>query len=60
MYPKTDIKIDFYYRVIAYFFFAMATYNLCPLLVVKAFGLYPEKMIRYGLQSQTISFASHT
>jgi len=46
------------YRLIGYFFFAMATYNLCPLMGVKAFGLYPEKMIRYGLQAEAASFAS--
>jgi hypothetical protein len=46
------------FRLIAYFFFAMATYNLCPLLGVKTFGLYPEKMIRYGLQAEASSFAS--
>ena len=46
------------YRLIGYFFFAMATYNLCPLMGVKVFGLYPEKMIRYGLQGEAGSFAS--
>ena len=46
------------YRLMGYFFFAMATYNLCPLMGVKAFGLYPEKMIRFGLQSEAASFAS--
>lgn len=45
-------------RLIAYFFFAMATYNLCPLLGVKTFGLYPERMIRYGLQAEASAFAS--
>ncbi len=47
------------YRFIGYFFFAMATYNLCPLMGVKAFGLYPDKMIRFGLQAEAASFASH-
>lgn len=46
-------------RLIGYFFFAMATYNLCPLLGVKAFALEPEKMIQYGLQSEAASFAIH-
>ena len=46
------------YRLMGYFFFAMATYNLCPLMGVKTFGLYPEKMIRFGLQSEAASFAS--
>lgn len=52
-----EISIDF--RIIGYFFFAMATYNLCPLLGVKCFGLFPEKMIKYGLQAQASSFAIH-
>jgi hypothetical protein len=47
------------YRLVAYFFFAMATYNICPLMGVKTFGLYPEKMIRYGTQDEAASFASH-
>jgi len=46
------------FRLIGYFFFAMASYNLCPLMGVKAFGLYPEKMIRFGLQTEAVSFAS--
>lgn len=45
-------------RLIGYFFLAMATYNLCPLMGVKTFGLYPEKMIRFGLQAEAASFAS--
>lgn len=45
-------------RLIGYFFFAMATYNLCPLMGVKQFGLYPEKMMRFGLQAEAASFAS--
>lgn len=52
------LKIQARYRLIGYFFFAMATYNLCPLMGVKAFGLYPEKMIQFGLQSEAASFAS--
>jgi hypothetical protein len=52
-----EMVIDF--RIIGYFFFAMATYNLCPLLGIKCFGLFPEKMIKYGLQSQANSFAIH-
>lgn len=41
------------------FFFAMATYTLCPLLGVKTFALSPDKMIQYGLQSEAASFAFH-
>ena len=47
------------YRMVGYFFFAMATYTLCPLLGVKAFALYPEKMIQYGLQAEAGSLAFH-
>ena len=47
------------YRMAGYFFFAMATYTLCPLLGVKAFALAPEKMIEYGLQADAASFAFH-
>ena len=46
------------YRLIGYFFFAMATYGLCPLMGVKTFALYPEKMIRFGRQAEATSFAS--
>jgi hypothetical protein len=47
------------YRMAGYFFFGMATYTLCPLLGVRAFALSPEKMIRYGLQTEAASFAFH-
>lgn len=47
------------YRTAGYFFFAMATYTLCPLLGVKTFALTPEKMIQYGLQQEAASFAFH-
>lgn len=47
------------YRTTGYFFFGMATYTLCPLLGVKAFALYPEKMIAYSLQTEAGSFAFH-
>ena len=47
------------YRMAGYFFFAMATYTLCPLLGIKAFALAPEKMIQYGLQQEAASFAFH-
>jgi len=52
-------KIASDYRMAGYFFFGMATYTLCPLLGVKAFALYPEKMIQYGLQAEAGSFAFH-
>jgi hypothetical protein len=47
------------FRMAGYFFFAMATYTLCPLLGVKAFALDPEKMIQYGLQAEAAYFAFH-
>ena len=47
------------YRMAGYFFVGMATYTLCPLLGVRAFAMSPEKMIRYGLQTEAASFAFH-
>jgi len=47
------------YRLAGFFFFAMATYTICPLLGVKAFALSPEKMIGFGLQADAISLAFH-
>jgi len=47
------------YRIAGYFFFAMATYTLCPLMGVKTFALAPEKMIQFGLQGEAASFAFH-
>jgi len=53
----TPTRLDL--RLIGYFFFAMATYNLCPLLGTRCFALSPELMIKYGLQADAASFASH-
>lgn len=47
------------YRMAGYFFFAMATYTLCPFMGVKTFALSPEKMIQFGLQQEAASFAFH-
>jgi hypothetical protein len=47
------------YRMAGYFFFAMATYTLCPFMGVKTFALAPDKMIQYGLQQEAASFAFH-
>jgi hypothetical protein len=47
------------YRMAGTFFFAMATYTLCPFMGVKTFALAPEKMIQYGLQQEAASFAFH-
>ncbi len=46
-------------RLVGYFFFGMATYNLCALLGVRCFALQPEKMIKYGLQEDAVSFGAH-
>jgi hypothetical protein len=46
-------------RMVGYVFFAFATYNLCGFCGVGSFAIYPEKMIRFGLQSQAASQASH-
>ena len=54
-----DQKTASDYQMAGYFFFGMATYTLCPFLGVKAFALYPEKMIEYGLQAEAGSFAFH-
>jgi hypothetical protein len=56
---QEDQKMASDYRMVGYFFFAMATYTLCPLMGVKAFALTPEKMIQYGLQQEAASFAYH-
>ena len=47
------------FRMAGLFFFAMATYTLCPLMGVKTFALQPEKMITYGLQAEAASFTFH-
>jgi hypothetical protein len=54
MNKKTTGKIMF----TGYVFFAFATYNLCGFCGMGSFTLYPEKMIRFGLQSQAASQAS--
>jgi hypothetical protein len=45
-------------RMVGYVFLAFATYNLCGFYGVGSFTLYPENMIRFGLQSQAVSQAS--
>lgn len=49
--------VDF--RILGYFFFAMATYTLCALVGTKGFVLEPEKMIAYGLQAEAASYSAH-
>ena len=47
------------FRMAGYFFFAMATYTICPLLGIRTFALQLDKMISYGLQADAASFAFH-
>lgn len=47
------------FRLAGYFFFAMASYNLCPLMGVKAFALYPEKMLQFGTETEAATFSTH-
>ena len=56
---EQDQRIASDYRMAGIFFFAMATYTLCPFMGVKTFALAPEKMIQYGLQQEAASFAFH-
>lgn len=55
--PRARTSADL--RMVGYFFFAMATYTLCPLMGVRTFALQPERMIEYGLQADAASFSFH-
>jgi hypothetical protein len=55
--PRLRMSTDL--RMVGYFFFAMATYTLCPLMGVRAFALQPERMIEFGLQADAASFSFH-
>lgn len=55
----TRIALSADFKLAAIFFIATASYNLCPLLGVRTFALQPDKMIRYGLQSDAQSIAVH-
>jgi len=46
-------------RIIGYYFFVVATWNLCGIFGVAAYALKPEIMIKQGLQSNAIALASH-
>ena len=46
-------------RMIGYFFLAMATYTLCPLMGVRAFALQPARMIEYGLEADAAYLSFH-
>ena len=47
------------FEYVGLFFIVMGIYNLCPLMGVRCFALYPEKMIQYHLQDDAFSFANH-
>jgi hypothetical protein len=47
------------FEYFALFFIINGIYNLCPLMGVKCFALYPEKMIQYNTQDDAFSFANH-
>jgi hypothetical protein len=57
--PKENISKNNINEYIGYFFIINGIYNLCPLMGVKCFALYPEKMIEYNLQDTAFSFADH-
>jgi hypothetical protein len=57
--PKENVVQNNIYEYIGYFFIINGFYNLCPLMGVKCFALYPEKMIQYNLQDTAFSFANH-
>ena len=47
------------YRIVGYFFFIVATWNLCGIFGLAAFALKPEMMIEHGLQPNAITMTSH-
>lgn len=47
------------YRMVGYFFFIVATWNLCGIFGLAAFALKPEMMIEHDLQSNAITMTSH-
>lgn len=47
------------YRIVGYFFFIVATWNLCGIFGLAAFALKPEIMIEHGLQPNAITMTSH-
>jgi hypothetical protein len=46
-------------RIIGYYFFIVATWNLCGVFGISGYALKPEIMIKHGLQPVAITFASH-
>jgi hypothetical protein len=47
------------YRIVGYFFFIVATWNLCGVFGLAAFALKPEMMIEHGLKPNAITMTSH-
>ena len=47
------------YRIVGYFFFIVATWNLCGIFGLAAFALKLEIMIEHGLQPNAITMTSH-
>ena len=47
------------FRIIGYYFFIVATWNLCGIFGVATYALKPEEMIKHGLQTKAIMLASH-
>ena len=47
------------FRIIGYYFFIVATWNLCGIFGIAAYALEPEIMIKHGLQSNAITLTSH-
>ena len=47
------------YRIVGYFFFIVATWNLCGIFGLAAFALKPEMMIEHGLRPNAITMTSH-
>lgn len=46
-------------RMIGYYFFIVATWNLCGIFGIATYALKPEIMIKHSLQSKAIMLASH-
>jgi hypothetical protein len=59
--PKLEnpAKIISDLRMIGYFFFVVATFNLCGIFGIATFALKPEIMIEHGLQDNAVMLASH-
>jgi hypothetical protein len=57
--PKENNSKTNIHEYLGYFFIINAIYTICPLMGVKCFALYPEKMIQYNLQDLAFSFADH-